>query len=892
LFIDIDYSKRLKTAKIQLAKPNKQIISSLSEKFRDDLSLKWGSINELNFSIPHSIIDEDTNKPIFNPNVDLIKEKMLIKITLDGYREWYVIDSIEEDGSDIDVLNVKCFSLGQELSGKRISGLVEESINATNLLTELLESTVWSIGEVDDLFDQMFRSFESGDDSNVLDCLINAGETYGALIKWDTENRKISFKDISKDGSFKGMTVNYGKFLNSIKRMRTTDEMVTRLFVEGSDGLEIHSANPTGMPYIEDFSFFMYPFERDESRKVIKSSDFMSDALCHAILDHIDLVIQNSPEIKLLTENLFAKQAELVIEQSTLDDLKLELANILDLLDTAKSAEDDSGIAQRQTEYDAKEVEVTAQEAVVSSVSDEIDNINSQIDSLQSDIATQANFTDELLNELNLYIIEKKWKDDRYIDVEELYSDAVKKFEEMRQPKIVIEASIENLLNIIEEQYYWDKIVLGDLIKVKYPQMKIEYMAKIIEINYDLENGEVNLTIANTKDLLNETDKLVQLLYQNSSASTLLQNNKFKWDKIEVITNQVSNLLNSEWDANKNKIIAGVKNSIEIGNRGIIIKNPDFPNEVVIIQSGIIALSKDGGDTWKTAIKPDGIVAERLIGKVIAGENLLITNNSGSFVMDNNGVRINASAFVVESSDRNLVDDWNNSTKFTDEIQNDSMITPFEKDIVKSEWDRIEMNFDSYMIELDGYYEDGGDSLQFVKDYKDRYTDLFNYLFVDLHGGSKPILIESNMDYTTLVDKPEYDLVFRNLNLAETILRRELSLRASFLADEAKDIAEKAQTNIDEVENDIVYKTELHSSNGTQFNNGVINTTLSAVVYKGKDNITNTLPVSAFVWEKSDRNGVLDTAWANAHINIGSVIEITKNDVDKKATFWCDINIV
>src|SRR5690606_725099 len=125
-----------------------------------------------------------------------------------------------------------------------------------------------------------------------------------------------------------------------------------------------------------------------------------------------------------------------------------------------------------------------------------------------------------------------------------------------------------------------------------------------------LETGEASLVIANTKDILNETEELLQLLYNNASATSIIQNSKYKWDKINAVEREVNAIITQEWDANKNKIIAGVNNTIEVGNRGIIIKNPDFPDEVVIMQSGIIALSKDGGETWKTAVKPDGIVAE------------------------------------------------------------------------------------------------------------------------------------------------------------------------------------------------------------------------------------------------------------------------------------------
>src|SRR5690606_27895482 len=285
----------------------------------------------------------------------------------------------------------------------------------------------------------------------------------------------------------------------------------------------------------------------------------------------------------------------------------------------ALATEDTALIEQRKMERDAKKVEVDVLVLTIEDAQKRVDSLTSQIESLQYGISHEASFTEELRQELNLYIIESEWRDDRYTDPQELYDDGLVKFEEIRQPKVVIDVTIDNLLNIIEEQYYWDKLVLGDLIKVKYPQMNIEYMAKIIELNYDFGNEEVSVVIANTTDLLDDMEKLQQILYGSSNATSLVENNKYKWDKINAVEKEVNAIITQEWDANKQKIIAGVNNSIEVGNRGIIIRNPDFPDEVVIMQSGIIALSKDGGETWKTAVKPDGIVAERLIGRIIAG---------------------------------------------------------------------------------------------------------------------------------------------------------------------------------------------------------------------------------------------------------------------------------
>lgn len=87
------------------------------------------------------------------------------------------------------------------------------------------------------------------------------------------------------------------------------------------------------------------------------------------------------------------------------------------------------------------------------------------------------------------------------------------------------------------------------------------------------------------------------------------------------------------------------------------------------------------------------------------------------------------------------------------------------------------------------------------------------------------------------------------------------------------------------------YKVEIVSSNGTQFINGEIGTTLTAIVYKGTNNISSTLPASSFRWKKTDHRGNPDSAWNAAHTSSGSSVDITAADMTGRATFTCEINI-
>lgn len=70
---------------------------------------------------------------------------------------------------------------------------------------------------------------------------------------------------------------------------------------------------------------------------------------------------------------------------------------------------------------------------------------------------------------------------------------------------------------------------------------------------------------------------------------------------------------------------------------------------MLIIQAGVIALTRDGGDTWNTSITPRG-VAETIIN-LIAGNELVITNSSGTFVMDATGLTIDSDNIFINSGD-------------------------------------------------------------------------------------------------------------------------------------------------------------------------------------------------------------------------------------------------
>lgn len=79
----------------------------------------------------------------------------------------------------------------------------------------------------------------------------------------------------------------------------------------------------------------------------------------------------------------------------------------------------------------------------------------------------------------------------------------------------------------------------------------------------------------------------------------------------------------------------------------------------------------------------------------------------------------------------------------------------------------------------------------------------------------------------------------------------------------------------------------IKSSNGYQFKNNVINTTLTAILYQNNKEIDRDSTQFSYVWSKTNRDETADTAWNLAHQSSKKSITISNSDVLQRATFSC-----
>lgn len=649
MYIDIDINKRFIEPKLQLCKPNlsKEPIGNLTFAHGIRNKISVGNISELSFRLPIYVDQRHRHKK--TPHIDKVKERYFIKLTKGSYEEYYVITKINDVmEDDSEYREVECYGLGYSLSDKRIRSFSTTSLNLSSTITPLLKGTGWSLGSVDARFDVRFRSFEIT--GTVLDAIIQVAETFGAVIVWDTHNKLISFKDLEDTGAKRGFKIKYGKLLKTLNRESNAGEMCTRLVGYGQDGVTINRVNPTGSNYIQSFDYFMYPFQVDENNNVIQSSDYMSDELCLAIKDYEKKIEDHRAVFENYLSQLDLKTEELLDLENDLYDLQNDLAIINDELSTANAVGDPVGelIIRKNNKLN----QINQKNNEINNVKSEITSIQNNINELRNLLAEENNFTSEQLEELSQFVIVEEYSNSHIIDPKQLYDVMTEEFDKIRAPKLVVNIDIENLFSIVSEQKNWDRLNLGDVVEVEHERLGINVEARIMEIEFDYDDNNINLTIANVKDILDDQERFIRDMYKTVSSSASLLDNLKKWNDTSEKTSEVYETIHSTWDATKRNIIASNNETVEIGRQGIRVHDLSDPDKMVIVQHGQIALSGDGGNTWKTAITSDGVVAERLMGVILAGVNLKIDASTSSgtrtFTVDENGVTINGGRLKIE----------------------------------------------------------------------------------------------------------------------------------------------------------------------------------------------------------------------------------------------------
>ena len=743
--------------KLWLAKPNKKIIQRLNGIENLQGTFNYMNQNQITFDVNSHIFDEMTQEQKKNPAIHKVKNKYLIKFVYNGQEDWFVINNKSEQAQEKDYISITADYIGKELDTKRIGDIEEIGITIESLFNKFLPVVAlnWSVRHIDPKLAKVKREYNLSDAS--VSSLIEAVcEQTDAVVVFHNFDRQLSFIHRDNAGKFKGLKVKESTYLKSFTDTQNSADLVTRLYLMGKDGLTINGINPAGTSYIEDFSYFMKPFERDSNRRVIRHSDYMSDALCHALLDYQEYFSNRQEEYEKLSEDYEKLLKEQLEEDFKLSEISATLSNLEERIEILKprggytekrvrnntsfnmmyntyymmtiqnkgslaritvegkeymvnpneyayikiktpsqvdvgeatlsypvnilasnpnlviglstSSEEDfreediKELDKKYNVYKYRELYAT-QYAIVTAVEKRVEIYNQNRKDINDSLSVQSFFTPELLAERENFINDGMWREENHTDAKELLEDGRKQLAEKNNVVRTTQVDIIDFVQSLEEedQKNWDKLVAGDKIRFSNDTYESNLEAFISELSISFDENDVTLTLSDVIDLSDKSKGVANQLAGFMSTANQVNKQKSQIDENAGKTNEVLALLEAEWDANKRRILAG-NETVDIGAHGIKITSPTHPNEMLMAVAGVIAISDDYGETFKQAINTRGVVAERLIGKVILGTELVMENNSGTMRFDDEGVRINASNFHLIADDgENYFDNLLNS---------------------------------------------------------------------------------------------------------------------------------------------------------------------------------------------------------------------------------------
>lgn len=183
-----------------------------------------------------------------NPKIDYILEDQNLQLDPDDGDRW-IVDHFEDLRPGY--RTVVCFAYWTKLGWRTRYGLTS-ILAKTPLqgLTQILNSTGWTVGSVPTNI-ELYTMEEM--DGTILSLIRRWAAVTGYEVVFDSVNLEVSF--VTSIGNNQGISLIYGHNLKEIKRTYKGPE-ATRLYPIGANNLTIESANPSGVPYIENYDYY------------------------------------------------------------------------------------------------------------------------------------------------------------------------------------------------------------------------------------------------------------------------------------------------------------------------------------------------------------------------------------------------------------------------------------------------------------------------------------------------------------------------------------------------------------------------------------------------------------------------------------------------------------
>ena len=176
-----------------------------------------------------------------------------------------------------------------------------------------------------------------------------------------------------------------------------------------------------------------------------------------------------------------------------------------------------------------------------------------------------------------------------------------------------------NLVDLQSVGYKYAMAKPGDYITVIDENLNFSDKVRIIKVtsDYDIRGTRTKTEVECGSLSFAEQQKTTQTTLSNVASGKIPVPNEWLTSQVQLATN---NLL-------------AARTELRFTDQGIIAIDKSDSNKVVILNSAGLGVSTDGGQTFKSAVTADGVVADRLFGNLISGITYETTDAASGYTI-------------------------------------------------------------------------------------------------------------------------------------------------------------------------------------------------------------------------------------------------------------------
>ena len=646
---------------IRLCNPNKNTICFLNFGYNKNLSLKFNEMSQFEMTIPSSYNGID-----FEFYESVVSKKLIL---IEGIGYFIISDVQEYDDGIKKYKTITSYSLETELAYKKINlfdGTYKfyDPLNPKNtLLYNVLLTSNWTVGHIDSDLLNLYRTFEIPD-STVYEFLMNDVEnSYECVFVFDSLERTVNAYTLENLAKNTDIVLSYNNLIKDISITEKSDEIVTCLSVYGGNDLGIAAVNPLGTNSIYNFDYFA-------------NTDWMEQDLITAINNWKNKVQQNQSQYSSLLTTYKNLNDQLVTQKSDLADLQAEKDSVEGVMKAMIEGNQSNTpqYTEQVNKFNSLQSQINSKNSEISNTQSQIDSTNQSLKNINTALSFSNNFTESQYQELKSYIIENTYQNESFITTSqmtnsevqdvamELYKQGSLVLQRVSQPRFSFELNAVNFVFLPEFQEFTKQLELGCIINIFKDNGQV-LKPILLEMDIQLDDPTNFSMIFGNRFRLDSDEYTFRDLFGDAiSAGSSVKFDGAKWGEYvnSGMNNTVSDFINSALDCAKNNVINATNQEIVINQNGLRGKRldedtSDYSPEQVWLTSNTLAFTKDNWQTVSLAVGKVtvggldlyGVVGDAIVGKIIAGNQLQISNDNNNFVLDSNGAVLNNASFTV-----------------------------------------------------------------------------------------------------------------------------------------------------------------------------------------------------------------------------------------------------